>query len=280
MKSTKDRDNRNNRDPILQKGVVVFLDALGTKTVWSRKEPSKYIEAWGNVIGLIRENAELYDKATQNDAISPKLNVIAFSDTIILSLSHNLDKFKENLNLFTPYLIIGIILRYMLYNAIIEEDIYLRGVISSGEFYVKDSMIIGPAVEEAAEWYEKPEWFGVSTTPSATYGIKFLRENGNLSDEALNESFISYPVPMKNNPTLESYAVLWPTGGVYYKIKVEKVAISFEARTSEDRKKVLKNSKIKLLESFSSSGLIGVSSELKYKNTLDFFDYVAETLSK
>ena len=272
MKSTKDRDNRNNRGPIAQKGVVVFLDALGTKTVWSRSEPSEYIKAWESVIGSIRKNAKKYDKVTKNDAELPKLNIIAFSDTIILSLSHNLDKLKEDPSLFhlnLSNLFIGTILGYPLYKAIIEEGIYLRGVISSGEFYVKKSMIIGPAVEEAAEWYEKPEWFGVSTTPSATYAIEFLRENGGLSDEYINEFFISYPVPMKNGSTLESYAVLWP-----------KEFPSFEAAMSEDREKLFKDSRINLLESFSSSGLIGVSSELKYKNTLDFFDYVAKTLSK
>ena len=89
MESTKDRDNRNNHDPILQKGVVVFLDALGTKTAWSRSEPSKYIKAWENVIGSIRKNAKRYDEATKDDANFGKLNIISFSDTIILSLSHN-----------------------------------------------------------------------------------------------------------------------------------------------------------------------------------------------
>ena len=271
MESTKDRDNRNNYGSTAQKGVVVFLDALGTKTVWSRNEPSKYIKAWENVIRSIKENAKVYDEETKDDADFGDLNIIAFSDTIILSLSHNLNKVKENPDLFRSNLLISAILLYPLYKAIVEEGIYLRGVISYGEFYVKKSMIIGPAVEEAAEWHEKPEWFGVSTTPSATYGIEFLREKGDLSDAVLNESFIGYPVPMKNDLPLKSYAVLWPTKSIFSKIREEEKTIT---------KELFKDSKIKLLESFSSSGLIGVSSGLKYKNTLDFFDHVAETFSK
>ena len=99
------------------------------------------------------------------------LNIRAFSDTIILSLSRSVDKLKENTSY--PFdLNIATILIAPLYKAIIKEGIYLRGVISFGEFYISNSIIIGPAVEEAAEWYEKSEWFGVYTTPSATYGLK------------------------------------------------------------------------------------------------------------
>ena len=262
MESKKVKNRKANETLICQKGIVVFLDALGTRTIWSRKDPAEYIKSWENVVKAFSKEKESYEKRSENlkkDLDLGNLNVRAFSDTIILSLSHPADKFKENTSY--PFdLNIGIILIAPLYKAIIKEGIYLRGVISFGEFYMTDSIIIGPAVEEAAEWYEKAEWFGVSTTPSATYGLKLMNEYPNFSDKF----FISYDVPMKNDQRLNSYAVLWPNE---YPSSILK--------PQNKRKKMFQKSRKKLLESFSSRGLIGASSELKYKNTLAFFDYVA-----
>jgi hypothetical protein len=269
MESEKGENRKANQNPIPQKGVVVFLDAVGTKTVWSRNDPSDYMKSWENVLKAFRKEEKIYRETSDefrgdDDYDFPALSVRAFSDTIILSFSHPIDKSEKNtfwqdcLKIET----IGIILALPLYKAIIEEGIYLRGAISFGEFYITDSMIIGPAVEEAAEWYEKPEWFGISTTPSATYGLELLKEHGHLS----NEFFINYDVPMKNNQQLNSYALLWPEK--YPPLNKDKEHVN-------KNKKMFQKSRKKLLESFSSRGLIGASSELKYKNTLAFFDYVA-----
>ena len=262
MKSVKVKNKIKNGAVISQKGIVVFLDAVGTKTVWNRNDPAEYIKSWENVVEAFRKEEKSYKKLPEyikKYLDLGNLNIRAFSDTIILSLSRSVDTFKKNTSY--PFdLNIAIILIAPLYKAIIKEGIYLRGVISFGEFYITNSIIIGPAVEEAAEWYEKSEWFGVSTTPSATYGLKLMNEHPNFSDKF----FINYDVPMKNNQQLNSYAVLWPNGYP-----------AFAFQPQNKRKKIFKGSRKKLLESFSSSGLIGVSSELKYKNTLAFFDYVA-----
>lgn len=88
--------------------------------------------------------------------------------------------------------------------------------------------------------------------------------------------FIKYPVPIKNDQELNSYALLWPNQQINLKLKDK----YFEEASLKDKKNFFKDSRIKLLYSFSSNGLIGVASELKYKNTLDFFDYVAKTFTK
>ena len=156
------KNKANNGVAIPQTGVVVFLDALGTKAVWSRKEPSKFIKSWNNLIESFKVQKEIYDKlfdheSYKNNSKFGKLNIRSFSDTIILTLSHDIDDSQKiyPLNLFD--LNIGLILLQGIYSAIINKGIYLRGVISFGEFYISDQIIIGPAVDEASEWYEKPE---------------------------------------------------------------------------------------------------------------------------
>jgi hypothetical protein len=69
--------------------------------------------------------------------------------------------------------------------------------------------MIGPAVDEAMEWYTRPNWIGVSTAPSAF----FLAEHACSSGESL--SYPSLPltrwkVPMHGGDAVESWALDWP----------------------------------------------------------------------
>ena len=56
----------------------------------------------------------------------------------------------------------------------IFKGVYLRGVISIGKFYQSPTIIIWPAVDEAAEWYTNIDWIGVSASPSAYFTIEKL----------------------------------------------------------------------------------------------------------
>ena len=68
----------------------------------------------------------------------------------------------------------------------ILKGVYLRGVISIGKFYQSQNLIIGPAVDEAAEWYTNIEWIGVSAAPTAHFILEKLAEIGaKVADEAI-----------------------------------------------------------------------------------------------
>jgi hypothetical protein len=45
MECEMDKNIENNEEITRQKGAVVFLDALGTKAVWSRNDPLKFIKS-------------------------------------------------------------------------------------------------------------------------------------------------------------------------------------------------------------------------------------------
>jgi hypothetical protein len=102
-----------------------------------------------------------------------RIEISTFSDTIIIALYPDVD-----LKVFDSLLlhIMGHILIFLFRSALLKK-IYLRGTISVGTFYLlrKDTnklMLIGPAVNEAAESYESTNWVGISTSPSASLTLE------------------------------------------------------------------------------------------------------------
>ena len=189
------------------KGVVIFLDALGTRGVWARGNPLEYIESWEK---LLMEWEDLRGKLLQKTNWANVTSKIqAFSDTIIttVTLIHEnqftpvieSDKLLFNgAQLVSPMILSGIM-----------KGIYLKGVISIGQFFQSDTAIIGPAVDEAADWYKSTNWIGVSTAPTAHFTIEKLSEL-NQNDDIKNW-YLNYSVPGRNNTNDEkTWAVNWP----------------------------------------------------------------------
>lgn len=83
--------------------------------------------------------------------------VISISDTICLISYGDCDNCLE----FHAALSAIIIVKS------IEEQIPVRGATCYGYFSATNNIIIGPAVDEVASWYEQADWIGVFQTPSA-----------------------------------------------------------------------------------------------------------------
>jgi hypothetical protein len=139
-----------------------------------------------------------------------RANIQAFSDTIIITVT--LKKKDEN----TPVIELDRLVLHaaqlilpMIINGILR-GIYLRGVISFGKFYQSDTAIIGPAVDEAAEWYTNIEWIGVSAAPTAYFILEKLAEIGQDVAVEGKKFFIKYDIPTKANTTEKGWAVNWP----------------------------------------------------------------------
>lgn len=49
----------------------------------------------------------------------------------------------------------------------LEQELPLRGAISYGQYSIKDNIMLGYVVDEAASWHESTDWIGVILTPSA-----------------------------------------------------------------------------------------------------------------
>ena len=228
----------------MKKGIIALLDALGVKGIWSRANHDRVIANWQFFLSYLNKSIDRYSQTDFNG----KINVITFSDTVLISIETDSDPISH-LPMMSDILV------GPFYSALIH-DIFFRGVISIGQFINSEQMVLGPAVDEAAEWYSLPNWIGISLCPSAMFGLKRLQEQG-ADPQILKRSFIEYSVPMKQGIELNhEYAIPWPL-------------IKFDIDL-DGHKNI--SSKTALLDFFSKNSNSYMAYE-KYKNTYEFVTY-------
>lgn len=221
-------------------GVIVLLDALGVKGIWKNQDPQKILDSWNGVI----DNVNLDVKEAKK--LGMTLEFDAFSDTLIISITGGeIDAMIKRMA-FSLYTLIPFA---------ITQGINFRGCMSLGKFYKSENMIIGPAIDEAAMYYEKSDWIGVFATPSVYSRIK--KNYSNFIDH-----LIEYNIPTKNK-VIKSYAVT--------------LFNDFKYSNQEHVKKW--KSMINYCHNKLENTDDPVGSE-KWKNTLEFLYYVEKNKSK
>ena len=149
----------------ITKGAVTFLDVLGWKGIWERHN-----DAADRLYSLVKE---IEDKATHFDEVAGNENKeMRGIRTTVLSIS-------DTIAIFTPGEPKGSLkIHAELCKHAIPESVRrlipLRGATCYGEFSIKENIMVGPAVDEAASWHEDTDWIGVFLTPSALYSIEDL----------------------------------------------------------------------------------------------------------
>ena len=144
-------------------GAVAFLDVLGWKGIWQENRMaidslhSLIIETRKKAATISMEYADQYDELRGKTITS----VLSISDTIAIFTSA------------PPIAAVEIQARICswLLEYGISQSIPLRGAISYGEYSIKDNIMLGYAVDEAASWHETTDWIGVIITPSAKFHI-------------------------------------------------------------------------------------------------------------
>lgn len=198
--------------PRKYEGIIVLLDALGMKGIWSEKNPIHVLQAWDRVYYAF--------ESAVNNIIFPSPNISlqfkAFSDTVIITASDKnfLERDPAEFIQFMAHCIIQPFLIGL------ERNIYLRGVISAGEFYQSSKMVIGPAVDEAAAVYTSPNWIGVSGTPAVTSLLRHYRPSS-------SDALVQYDIPHKCGIEKNGWALAWPYyANHYYGIYYRNVLVS------------------------------------------------------
>jgi len=140
-------------------GVIILLDALGTKGIWKRMPPENYVKKWLEIKEYLENIQEL-----KNLVI---VEVCRLSDTVIISIT----PFEDKYNVLNLLGFASLISQKLLYSGF-EKELLFRGVISYGDYYTDEEIIIGKAMDEAATYYEQPNWIGISMTPQTAYLYK------------------------------------------------------------------------------------------------------------
>ena len=233
----------------LSKGVIAFLDAVGTKGILSRAKPEVIVNSWSKILSMLHDKVEEFNKKRVNESC----NYIAFSDTVIITINEaKVDPVTTPCN---SIILMADLLLDPFVNALLE-GINFRGVISMGEFYHSKNLIIGPAIDEAAAWSTYFDWIGISTTPSASLGIDILKTKAFLdqflldTDSKFDDYFVEYDIPIKDDKKEKAWVLSWP-----HKVN--------GAGLVEPRHRII--------QAFTGQA-IGPDIVKKYMNTLAFFD--------
>ncbi len=173
-----------------KRGVVTFLDVLGWKGIWQRKDNP--IQTLDNLREKLQSNATEYSRGLDNVG---QTNVLSISDTIVLLTEV---VFFNNPN--NALELHGQLCSEVLFSSL-EQQIPLRGATGFGEFSVnpKNNIFVGKAIDETASWYEQADWIGVFMTPSAFYSY----------DNKKAKWWISYKPPLKKGLEFNTYATVW-----------------------------------------------------------------------
>ena len=220
-------------------GIIVLLDALGVKGIWKNHDPKDIIKKWESVVDSMNVDVESCKE------IGIELKYRAFSDTLVLTATGGekeemVDEIGNALGSLIPF---GM-----------GFGIYFRGCLSYGKFYESNRMIIGPAIDEAAMYFEKSNWIGVFGTPSI-YSI--IKKN----PSKFIGNYLEYTIPSKGK-SIESYAVV--------------LLITLTDKESGSDLRKYFNHKDTLIDFIHDKleNMDDPTGAEKWKNTLDFLYYV------
>ena len=233
--------------PKHQYGWIAVLDALGASN-YSLSEVARFRHSRKIVLGLL-------DRKVDDLRLDKKgVTTFTFNDTVVIVLKTD-DQADAKL-LITPFFLL---LRKFMVDSM-NNGIMFRGAVAEGKFYAndKDNIIMGPAVADAAAWYDKANWIGIHVTPRTSLVISQDTEIRGISRDHI---IVDYNVPLSVQPPLPVKAVNWPRAFSLPKIS--------PCTNGE-------NPRAKLLELLIAHQ-IPKGTENKYVNTLAFFDFVTRS---
>lgn len=233
-------------------GIVAVLDALGASK-YSEQKIQEFLSARTEINSTLSVLASsLNEKGTST---MPPPRIFTFGDTLVITIElSDSDKVKAHLSLF------GILMRRYLFHSL-EKGILFRGSFSVGPYIedAKANTVMGEALTDAASWYARSEWMGLSCTPRTNNLLEY-----HAIDKPWRDKFIcKYDVPLKGGSTFALFCITWP-------------AAFFDDGLLTPRKQT--NPRKFFLEIFKGFN-IPLGTEGKYENTKRFFSYVADKIT-
>jgi hypothetical protein len=230
----------------MEYGAVAILDALGASS-YGEREIAQFLNSRQRVLTELNTWVEEPHGSVKIDP--SQLVTFTFNDTIIIVLRCGTE--PPTLNQATGF---TATLRKFLVDSM-THGLLFRGAASFGSFYVDEATntVMGNAVTDAAQWYERTEWMGIHFTPRTYLELTRMFE---LSGTRKEWAFCQYDVPLRGGDRLQTFAVNWP-----------KIFLVPSLRPWSDADPA----RAKLL-SLLSRHQVPLGTEQKYFNTISFFD--------
>lgn len=222
------KSNNNIPDIPVQFGFILMIDVLGVSK-YTIEQCKNFIKLQSDFkkdrIQLEYEESEMSGTVKDFKSTLKDSHFTQFGDTIFIYLIIKSDDPRAKLDALCSISMQAQTL--MAWG--LDNGLLFRGSISIGKFIVYDNIILGDAVFDANEWYNKADWFGIIFTPKSQSFIDSVLTSEKLkSDESLQRSLLylntslilPYNVPLnhrkKNNKDCTFYTILWPLTFVFY----------------------------------------------------------------
>jgi hypothetical protein len=197
---------------------------------------------------------QLNERAKAGKIDKERLSVFTFNDTVVIVFlaEAESDVTLEDVSAF------GYRLRAFMIQSL-QNKILFRGAVSIGWFYGvsdKTNTVLGPAVSDAASWYNEADWIGINATPQASIFIQSLLEKSKAN---IDNIIVDYNVPLKARPLMGLKVVNWPKA----------------FWVSGLRPPGSESSRAKLL-SFLAQHQAPIGTESKYHNAIAFFEHIVK----
>lgn len=189
----------DNKDIKYNKGLVVFLDRLGTKGKYNIDELRAFVEEYADLKeGLsshIDQFMKIHQSAGESSGVSFKTKLTTLSDTFIITSEPVFtDEEMDGCLMYNLHIAsLESLVCKILFEGLTRNWLF-RGVIAYGEYYNNGGILLGPAIDEAAQWYEKADWIGCHLTPSASLIVESL-----CTPTPFVHFHVKYPVPFKDS---------------------------------------------------------------------------------
>jgi hypothetical protein len=233
-----------------QYGAVAILDALGASN-YSESEIERFLHSRERVL---TELSEWVEDAHGSVKIEPsELVTFTFNDTIVMVLRCGTQPIG-----FLKVTSFAALLRKFLVDSLVGGLLF-RGAASLGTFYVDEdtNTVMGDAVTDAAQWYERSDWMGIHFTPRSFIELDRMFSK---NKDAKEWAFVRCQVPVRGQEALDTYAINLP-----------KIFLVKGLRPWNDNM----DPRVKLL-GFLARHRVPMGTEQKYFNTIKFFDHSLE----
>lgn len=230
-------------------GIVCLIDALGAKN-FSDSDNINFLKSRKVIRRAIKEKCS--DQIEARDIEDPKVAI--FNDTIVIAIEITASEGSE----YNSIKAMGIIVRKLISDGI-SKGIFFRGAIGTGNYFIDlpNDTIIGQAVTDAANWYESTEFIGCILSPR----LGFILNKYRVSDKSPpTHIFVDSKIQTKDGER-EMICVNWPKALLVSSIRPEGC---------------IKDKELSYLYEKFGNNLIPQKTEMKYYNTLIFFNECKE----
>jgi hypothetical protein len=176
----------------MTEGAFAFLDCLGFKGIWKRADASEVIKKLSSIEQQASGASAMVERFIESvDTLRITTHVASMSDSIAVSLrfeqkQEKISDWERGALVWGVSLAAVVILHRFLQD---EPPLALRGCIAYGSHECNRTFVVGPAVDEAAEYMNLPQGAFVWLTPLAakyyqTFASHIAEELPSLQSDA------------------------------------------------------------------------------------------------